>query len=246
MLTTDKRMAEELEEHPLLFTVDTATGAIISVAAPDAEPIWCTNIKRGIVSLLQVQLPRDNVLRQLQLQLQQQQQEKPAVLYDEWEHDILGECLGHFNATMSAASGAVTLFRTKTLPDDCRDGGAVHHGTTHEADRHIMTKQVSGMLQSSHTFNVRGHLDKIEFVQNHDAAIHGKPNSLTRSISRGFMRFESMTALKEEQQKGEDGGSSRRAQRSIGQFAERYKVCVCVCVCVCVFVFVFVFVCLCV
>ena len=51
-------MADELEQHPVMFELHNS-GVITNVLFSDHEQAWCSNIKRGLISLFQFQPPQN-------------------------------------------------------------------------------------------------------------------------------------------------------------------------------------------
>jgi hypothetical protein len=147
---------------------------ITDVIASDEDPTWCVNIKRGIVSLLQVQRP--SVWRH-------------DHKYTTKETDVTGICHGHYSVAMHDSAAVVR--KERAMPVDC-ELHAVHHGDTPDADRHVLTSKTTGKLSTSHRFamdkGVPQDLERVDFEHSHESNVHGDPNEVSSSSSRGYLR----------------------------------------------------------
>jgi hypothetical protein len=153
---------EAVTSYPLLFTLR-GNGSVAELRCADAEPVWATNIKRGIVSLLQSQRPGRLM---------------PGANFDAEEQDVAGSCVARHTVSRRG-SEHVTVDKTKDLSQDCTHR-PINHQFTRATDRHVLTENTDSMAKTRHYFHESsGRLDKIRFSESHSSALHGNPNERT-------------------------------------------------------------------
>lgn len=168
-----------LTRHPMLFGLSTR-GQASNLHMSDQDPLWVSNTKRAIVSLLQ--LNRANA-------------EVGADSYIAIEHDLTGTCEAEHQVGRRG-DAHLTVERVKTPSKDC-SFKAVDYKNTPEALRQMLDdKDSKDTLLTRHYFHAEtGRLDKVKYFESHSSAVHGNPNQLTTTTSSGYLSFRSTEQL---------------------------------------------------
>ena len=161
---------QALTRHPATFLL-TARGRVESLALSQTDPLFAANIKRAIVSLLQVQRPPT----------------PNTTAYTATDSDIIGTCTSQHTVARRGADHVI-VSRSKQPHRDC-EYRAVHHGSTSDADRAVFSRNSKGTATTTHYFHrITGFLDKVRFAEQHSAALHGDPRAPTTASSTGYLR----------------------------------------------------------
>ena len=187
-----------LTRHPIVFGLSTR-GQASNLHTADQDPLWVSNTKRAIVSLLQ--LDRTNA-------------EVGAEKYAAVEHDVTGTCEAEHHVGRRG-DAHLTVERLKTPSKDC-SYRAVEHGDTPEVHREMLSMKTSeDSLMTRHYFHGQtGRLDKVKYAESHSSAVHGNPNQITTTTSSGYLNFRSMAALETVQAETGSNSSSSPSTRS--------------------------------
>jgi len=169
-LPDDEHFADALTRHPTTFLL-TDAGRVEDLFISQTDPLFAANIKRAIVSLLQLQRPPT----------------PDTTAYKATDSDIIGTCTSQHTVGARGADHVV-IQRTKQPSRDC-ESRAVHHGNTPDADHDVFTRNNKGMATTTHYFHRKtGSLDKVRFAEEHAAALHGDPRTITTASSTGYLR----------------------------------------------------------
>lgn len=186
---------EALARAPAVVTFE-ADGRVASLALDLHEPLWVANIKRALVSLLQLQSPRpDELVQDGQLNLGM----ADTLTYNRTEHDLVGaDC--RVQHQLQIGVDYVRIHKRRSPAQDC-GWHNIHHGRTHQADRSRLSHGYEGDITTRHYFNATSrHLVKVRFDDRHAAALQGDRRQLVKASSTGYLSLVEATAALGDQQ----------------------------------------------
>ena len=192
-------MEELLTRHPMLFGLS-SHGQATGLHTSDQDPLWVSNVKRAIISLLQ--LDRENA-------------GGGGDSYVAIENDITGTCNAEHRVGRRGESH-ITVERVKAPSKDC-SYRAVDYKDTPDVHRHMLNDEnAQDELMTRHYFKADGgRLDKVKYSESHSSAVHGNPNQHTTTTSSGYLSFISAAPTSETHEGAEPSRQRRTLEQTV-------------------------------